>query len=143
MSDEVVSSKEKVVSVKTLWSAEEIDEPDNLGEGEGYVIKLWTGNFKRGLLIMPGPEGFFIPATRAGALDADELGILAMDMGIDIDPAKAEEGDIEEYTSAIAYFRGKLNGDAIIMNYETDEDNHDELLSELADKFRKQGLNIQ
>ncbi len=140
MSDEV-TSKAKVLSVRTLWSAEETTEPDNLGEGEAYVVKLYTGNFKRGMLIIPGPEGFFIPASRSGVMDADEFGVLAEDLGLEIDPT-VEGSEVEEYTTAIAYFSGQLNGDAIIFPYETDEDNHDELLSELADKFRKQGLRI-
>lgn len=137
MSDEV-TSKSKVLSVKTLWSSEEIPEPDNLGEGEGYVVKMWSGQFKRGLLIMPGPEGYFIPATH-DVTDAEEVGILAEDLGYEVD----ENGEGEnEYTTAIAYFAGQLNGDAIILPYEQEDDDHRELLAELADKFRKQGLRI-
>ncbi len=141
-----MSEKEKVLSVKTLWSAEETTEPDNLGEGDGYVIKIYTPcEFKRGLLMMSGPEGFFIPATRAGALEAEELCVLADDLGYDTTETNIEgenETEISEYTSAIAYFEGRLNGDAIILKYETEDDDHEELLAELSEKFRKQRLHI-
>mgnify|MGYP006916037535 CR=1 FL=1 len=135
-------TKERVVKVTTLWSAEEIPEPDNLGEGEGYIIKMWYGEFRRGLLMMSGPEGFFIPATRSGVMDAEELCVLAEDMGVELDEKTLDSDEVQEYTTAIAYFRGKLNGNAIIFSYETEDDDHDELLAELADKFRKQGLSV-
>ena len=138
-----MSDKAKVLSVKTLWSAEEIDEPDNLGGDmeNAYAVKIFYGEFKRGLLMMSGPEGYFIPATREGVQTADEICILGEDLGAEIDYSQ-EENEVDEYTSAIAFFTGKLNGAGIILNYETEEDNHEELLAELADKFRKQGLNV-
>ena len=134
---------EKVLGIKTLWSSEEFEQPDNLGEGDAYVIKIWQGEFKRGLLMMSGPEGFFIPATRSGVLDAEELCVLAEDLGYEAETVESDENiELNEYTTAIAYFSGKLSGSAIILNYETADDDHDELLAELADKFRKQRLNV-
>lgn len=144
MADEA-TSKSKVLSVTTLWSDEEIPEPDNLGGdmSKAYVVKMWTGSFKRGLLIIPGPEGYFIPATKSGVMDATEFGILSEEVGPEIDVKEIEEGNFDEYTTAIAFFGGEINGAGIILPYETEEDNHEELLAELADKFRKQGLNVR
>lgn len=136
---------EKVIAIKKLFDVDDSPQPDNLGEGEPYVVKIQPEHeFKRGLLMMSSSDNFFVPATREGAKTADELCVLAEDLGIDVDFKTDSEGEetAQEYTTAIAYFQGRLSASAVILDYETEGDNHDALIEELRPKLRKQSLNL-
>lgn len=137
-----MADKEKVLAIKKLFDVEETPQPDNLGEGEAYVIKINPPvDFKRGLLLMSSSDNFFVSATKDGALTADELCVLADDLGLEVADSENDTQPIE-YTSAIAYFQGRLAANSVILDYETESDNHDELIDELRPKLRKQGLNL-
>ena len=106
--------------------------PDDLIAGHyGAVhldlIKIATaGTYKRGTLLMAGADGY-VNATQAGLSTAAGLCILADDVTVGAD----------EYADVPAYFTGEFNDARVILPFETEEDEHDELVDAIREPLRK------
>ncbi|MBQ7154832.1 MAG: hypothetical protein IJR85_04685 [Synergistaceae bacterium] len=116
---------------RKLTEITEIPAPDDLVQG-GYVADIVAlaspGDYKRGLVLMSGEDGF-IPATSAGIGSADEACILAENISF-----------TEGTCSASAYFGGIINSERVILGYETESDNHSELISAVKPVLRAHKL---
>ena len=87
------------------------------------------GELQRGTLLMTTDGETFTPASEAGVASAQELAILCADVDTENNPI-----------TTTAYFSGTLSGLRVILPYETEEDNHEELVEALRVKFRRQGF---
>ena len=106
--------------------------PDNLiaatlGSVYPDVVKVTgTGELKRGTLLMAGTDGF-VPCTKDGLSTAGSFCILCDDVTI---------GE-NEYADTAAYFQGEFHDSKIIFPFETEEDDHDELVELARDSLRR------
>ena len=122
--------------VQKLYEVEEECRADELVAGVltladiGRVKIAGPVCLKRGTLLMSSGE-VFVPASACVA-SADEVSILAEDVDL-------LEG--EEFKFA-GYFGGVFKGSAVILPYETEDDDHEALLGELEVKLRQQKIRI-
>lgn len=90
------------------------------------IVKVAAeGNFQRGTLLMAGADGY-VPATAADLPTAVDFAILADDATIGAD----------EYAEVPAYFEGDFNEDAVIFLWETDSNNHAEIVEAAREPLR-------
>ena len=117
-----------------LAETENIPAPDDLvqGEYEADEIKLSTaGTYKRGTLLMYDTDtSSYKNATSAGVSSADDVCILCDDVTV-------PSGD---YVITAGYYRGRFRGDAVILPYEQESDNHGTLIAAIKGTLRKQGI---
>ena len=112
----------------------EIPAPDDLVQGSYQydVVTLGTqGDYQRGMLMMSSADGF-IPATSEGIAGADEVCILAENLSF-----------TDGTASAGALFAGKFNPNRIILSYETEDDNHSELMEAIRSSLRLHNIFLQ
>lgn len=109
-----------------------VPPPDNLIAGNyGAVyadtVKIATaGEYKRGMLMMSGNDGY-VSSTKAGVSTAGSLCILTDDVTV---------GE-NEYADTTAYFEGEFNDERVIFPFETETDDHDELVELVREPLRK------
>lgn len=119
----------------------DIPKHDELVQGEVTRdhIRLNPGakELARGMLLMLNGDSFE-PATATGAASSSELCICASDYTSE--SVETEEGSIY---LVWAYFSGTFKGSSIILPYETEEDDHDELIEVLRPALRKQNIFVQ
>ena len=122
--------------VQKLYEVEDVPCADELVVGDvrqceiGRVKLAGPVCLKRGTLLMSSGEGF--AAASVSASSAEELSILAEDVDL-------LEGEEFEFTG---YFGGVFKGSAVILPYETEDDDHEALLGELEGKLRLQKIRI-
>lgn len=115
----------------------QVPAPDDLIHGwyTSSPIKLTgTGDILRGTLLMSTGSGTFTPAASAGLSGADELAILCDDV------LALEEGMTAK---AEGYFSGEFSGSRIILPYETEEDDHAELIDAIRVTLRKHSIMVK
>ena len=114
----------------------EVPAPDDLINGwyTSSNVKL-TGecSLKRGTLLMSSGNNEFVPATNAGLESASEIAILCDDTEL-----PAGESGLKA-----AYFSGDFLGTRIILPYETEEDNHAELIDAIRVALRKHSIMVK
>ena len=114
----------------------QVPAPDDLIHGwyTTSTVKL-TGecSLKRGTLLMTSSGNEFTAATSVGVASAAEVAILC------------EDAEIPEGESMIkeAYFSGTFSGNRVILTYETEEDNHEELLEAIRIPLRKHSIMLK
>lgn len=86
----------------------------------------------RGELLMSEGGNIFVSATKSGMETAKELAILADDVLL----------SDETYTTTAAYFLGHFRGERVILSFETESDDHAELIAEIAPVLREHGIFI-
>lgn len=119
---------------RSLAEILQIPAPDDLITGafkSDTIVLATAGEYKRGMLLMSSGSGF-VKATAAGIASASELCILS-------DTLTVAEG---EAAPASAYFAGTFNGERIILPYETENDDHSELLEAARPALRPHGIFI-
>lgn len=129
---------EKEITVQKLSDIEDIPAPDDLVVGTGAqsdIIEITEpGDFKRGTLMMSAGGGEFVPVTSSASISsALELCILGEDYEV-------AEGEIGE---SWGYFAGRFNGTRLILPYETEGDDHAELVRAIKPGLRKQPIFIE
>ena len=129
MADPVVKTP---VTMELVSTEAAVPAPDMLivgpkGAVHTDVVKVAAeGTFQRGTLLMAGADGY-VPATAAGLSTASDFAILADD---------ATVGE-NEYIETAAYFEGDFNEDAVIFPWETDSDDHAEIVEAAREPLRK------
>ena len=96
------------------------------------IVVASSGEVKRGLLLMTG-NGGFVPATEAGISSAEELCILA-------DTLEIPEGNT---ALAYGYFTGTFNAKELILGFEGEEDNHEDVIEVIRSVLRKRGIYLK
>ncbi len=120
------------VSLELVKDECTVPPPDNLiavNFGAVYpdIVKITgAGEYKRGTLMMAGSDGY-VASTRAGIPTAAGFCILCDDVTI---------GE-NEYAETAAYFQGEFNDSKIIFPFETETDDHDELVELARDYLRR------
>lgn len=89
------------------------------------ILLAGEGEVKRGTLLMSSGENYVL-ATRDGIKNAENLCILCDDTTLVSD----------ELAEVCAYFEGDFNDTKIIFPFETDEDNHAELVEAVREPLR-------
>lgn len=124
-----------------LYQVYEIPKHDELVQGavtRDYIqVTPGTAEIRRGMLLMSSDAGF-TPATKDGIAGAKEFCICCSDF-----PVETLEGEDGSILLVWAYFSGTFKGTSIILPYETDEDDHDELIEALRVTFRSKNIFIQ
>ena len=113
---------------------QDVPAPDALviGEASRDMIHIVAGSYRRGMLLMSGDEGF-VPATSAGIASASELCILSESMEVP-----------EGHTLAtLGYFAGEFSAASVILPWEGEEDNHDELMAAVHETLRKHNIYVK
>ncbi len=130
MPDNTTEYREKLTEIM------QVPAPDDLIHGWYTAAKiLLTGpaELKRGTLMMTSGGNVFAPATSAGLSSAEELCILC-------DDAEIPEG---ESGVSNGYFSGEFLGTMVILPYETEADNHSELIETIKPTLRKHRLLVK
>ena len=128
MADPVVKTPVSMELVKTEGT---VPAPDMLlvgpkGAVHTDIVKVAAeGAFQRGTLLMLGADGY-IPATKAGLSSASGFAILADEVTV---------GE-NEYAEMAAYFEGDFNEEAVIFPWETDSDDHAEIVEAAREPLR-------
>jgi hypothetical protein len=119
-----------------------IPAPDNLLVGPRGVVytdivkvRVSTdATLERGTLLMSDvmeDEKVFVPCTIEGAqAPSVSLGILADTVDITVD----------EYAETAVYFEGDFNPNAVILPWETEDDDHDEQIEIVQEPLRRQKI---
>ena len=118
-----------------LVTSEDISAPDELvcGDYEADEIKIATaGDYTRGMVLIYDSGEYKKPAAAAGITGAAEVCILCDDVTV---PAS-------DYVIRSGYFKGRFNGNAVILAYEQASDDHDTLIDAIRQKLRLQGIYI-
>lgn len=121
------------VSLELVKDECTVPPPDNLiavNWGSVYpdIVKVTSqGEFKRGTLLMTDGAGNYIASTKAGLTSANSFCILCDNVTI---------GE-NEYAETAAYFQGEFNDSKVIFPFETEEDDHDELIELARDNLRR------
>ena len=111
----------------------EVPAADDLVQGRAIPsgIKLSIGGkYSRGELLMSNGDNEFMTATATGLASAQEVCILCSD---------CEIPDGMTYFTA-GYFSGHFNGDRVILSYETEADDHAELMDAVKVSLRRRAL---
>lgn len=119
---------------RSLAEILQIPAPDDLITGvfkSDFISLTTAGDYQRGMLLMSSGSGF-VKATEAGIASANELCVLS-------DTLTVPDG---EAAPASAYFSGTFNGERVILPYETDSDDHAELLDAIRAALRKHSIFI-
>lgn len=120
---------------RQLLGIEAVPPHDELVQGYGGMSQIsdivisQAGEYKRGLLLMSSSNEF-IPATADGMSSATELCIL-------VDDVTVSDG---EAAKTAGYFGGEFKASCIRLAYETEDDDHDELLLAIAPVLRQHGI---
>lgn len=120
---------------ENLVGITEVPAPDNLVQGTARIseVKLSVaGSYKRGELLMSSGSNEFITATNGGLASAVEICILCRDCEV------PESSTI--FTAG--YFAGTFSADSIVLSYETEANDHAELLSEIITTLRRRNIFI-
>lgn len=126
------------VTLQLVRNEGTVPPPDDLiagSKGAVYtdIVKVAVaGTFKRGTLMMSSADSY-IPSTQAGLATASGICILSEDITI---------GE-NEYTETPAYFEGEFNDARIILPFEGDSDDHDELIETIREPLRKSKIFIR
>ena len=116
---------------RTLTEITEIPAPDELIQGSysSDVVALGTpGDYKRGMLLMSGENGF-VPATSAALAGADEVCICAENISF-----------TEGTAASAAYFTGTFSPQSIILDWEQEGDDHSELIEAIRPELRRRKI---
>ena len=108
--------------------------PDDLIAGYytgGEVLLTGGAGLKRGTLLMSSGDNTFTPATKEGVPNAYELAILS----------ETVPDDADEYGASV-YFNASVNGECIILPYETETDIHSELIEAIRPAMRHSGFTV-
>lgn len=134
---DVVNAGKMPVEIELINSVAEVPQPDMLSVGSGGVehadvVKIATqGEFKRGTVLMNAAgSDEFAPCTAAGLNTADMFAILSENVNI---------GE-NEYADVVVYISGEFNENLVIFPWETEDDNHDEIVETARHALRKSGI---
>lgn len=135
-----MADDEKTIYRSKLHQVYDVPKHDELVQGavtRDYIqIAAGDKDITRGMLLMLNGDAFE-PATATGAASASELCICASNY-----PNGTIESDNGSIMLVWAYFSGTFKGTEIVLPYETDEDDHDELIEALRSALRKQNILI-
>lgn len=126
------------VTLQLVRNEGTVPPPDDLiagSEGAVYtdIVKISdAGEFKRGTLMMSGNDGYIL-ATQLGLAAANGICILAEDVTV---------GE-NQYAETPAYFEGEFNDARIILPFEGESDEHDELIESIREPLRKSKIFIR
>ena len=140
MADNEVNAADKelnAIEFQLVKNEATVYPPDSLVAGPrgisySEIIKIESvGSFKRGTVLMrvSGSQSF-VPSTAEGLANAKEITILCDDIEI-------AEG---EYAECAGYFGGDFNAAKVILPYESESDNHAELIEVVKPYLRAQGI---
>ena len=90
------------------------------------------GAHKQGELLMSSGNNEFSSATSAGLASAVEICILTRDCDV--------AAEAEGVTFASGYFMGTFNPNAIVLPYETEDDDHAELIAAIKTILRRHNI---
>ena len=126
------------VTLQLVRNEGTVPPPDDLiagSKGAVYtdIVKILdAGEFKRGTLMMSGNDGYIL-ATQSGLATANGICILAEDVIV---------GE-NQYAETPAYFEGEFNDARIILPFEGESDEHDELIESIREPLRKSKIFIR
>lgn len=120
------------VTMELVRTEGTVPAPDMLLVGPGGakhtdVVKVAAeGSFQRGTLMMASGDGY-VPATAAGLSSATDFAILADDVTV----------GQNDHAELAAYFEGDFNEDAVIFPWETENDDHAEIVEAAREPLRR------
>ena len=133
--EETTIHEEATIYREKLGEIVDVPAPDDLVQGATMTseIKISTaGTYKRGELLISTGDNEFQTALPSNLQTAKEICILTRD-------CEVAEGN--DYWTA-GYFTGTFNGSAIVLSYETENDDHAELIAEVKVALRRCAIYI-